>query len=358
MQPRLASILAQILASSALVACGGKTSEVPSVDENNPTSSSSSGGTGTGTSGPERPRRDAGGPEDAGCRSKPVLVKSEGPTCADVWQHPCGYPAGVDPEDGLSSDECEKVCPSVGTGSRYWGCNVYQQDDVPGPAVECYTCVEGRRPQGYLDRPLERTVAGWLAHAADLERVSIDAFQILARELAHHGAPRRLIEAAKQAESDEVRHAHVLEALARREGAAPHGDPVVHGAVRALVDVALENAVEGCVRETYGALVAGHQALHAQRIDIRRVMKRVYADESMHAELAWDVHAWIMPKLTAAERARVEASMADAAAQLARGAELAWPHELASALGLPPPARATRLVRDLTSRVFAPALVA
>jgi hypothetical protein len=37
--------------------------------------------------------------------------------------------------------------------------------------------------------------------------------------------------------------------------------------------------------QTHGALIAGWQAYHAGRIDIRRAMKRIHADEIRHAAL-------------------------------------------------------------------------
>jgi hypothetical protein len=42
-------------------------------------------------------------------------------------------------------------------------------------------------------------------------------------------------------------------ALARRVGARPRAVQVVRGALRSIEAIALDNAVEGCVRETYGA---------------------------------------------------------------------------------------------------------
>jgi len=60
-------------------------------------------------------------------------------------------------------------------------------------------------------------------------------------------------------------------------------------ALDALVDVALENAVEGCVRETYGALIATRQAEAASDPVVRRAMRKIAADETAHAALSWDV---------------------------------------------------------------------
>jgi len=371
---RLTSLLAQVLASTTLVsttlvvACGGATVGVIDTEGRPVADDSRTPGTSYPTEPPltpqAPPRTDAGQVDaqtDAGtgasCPKPGVLVRS-GNDCSETWHLPCGIPADVHPEDGMSQEECNKVC---GTGTppfQYWGCNAYLQDDLPGPSFQCYTCVEGRRPQGYVDAPSEPTVAGWLAHAADLERVSIDAFQILRRELEHHDAPRDLVARAVRAEADEVRHAQVLGALALRAGATLTAIPVHHGPVRSLLDVALENAVEGCIRETYGALVAGYQADHATRTDVRRVMKQIYRDETTHAELAWSVHEWIMAQLSSVERAHVTSAMERAIEELALGAEHATPPELAGALGLPPAKDARRLVAGLGAQLWTPALAA
>ena len=52
---------------------------------------------------------------------------------------------------------------------------------------------------------------------------------------------------------------------------------------RALGVVAIENAVEGCVRETFGALIASWQAEHARDPGIKRLMRSIARDETRHA---------------------------------------------------------------------------
>jgi len=273
-------------------------------------------------------------------------------------------PAGVDVSDGLDTKECELACGPGAGGSRYWSCQVMDAPAYNPNSFACYTCVEGRRPEGYVDAShashasLESTVAGWLAHAADLERVSVDAFQILARELLHHGADRALLDRVAEAEADEVRHARVVGALARREGAVLRDTPVVHGPVRPLIAIALENAVEGCIRETYGAIVASWQAEHAERLDIRRAMKRIAVDETAHAQLAWDVHAWLLERLTAEERDAVARAMDAASAELALSARATLAPDLVADLGLPDAATARRLVMGLDVYVWTPARAA
>lgn len=86
---------------------------------------------------------------------------------------------------------------------------------------------------------------------------------------------------------------------------------------RTLLEVAIENAVEGCVRETYGAVQGLVEAQTSRDRGIRRAMKSIAADECRHAELAWAVHAWAMPRLNANERLLVERAMKGAIAQVA-----------------------------------------
>jgi hypothetical protein len=348
---RVSSILAHVLATTAIGACGGATADIQGDPQQQPPPS---GIPTTCRPGHQPPVSTDAGPAtdsgtDAGCNKPAVLVGNRG--CSDVYHQVCGIPAGVDPSDGMSAEECAKVCGPNPKPFPYWGCSEYMLDDLPGPSFECYTCVEGRRPQGYVEQPLVASVAGWLAHAADLERVSIDAFQILQRELRHHGAPAALVALAAGAEADEVRHARILTTMARREGATPSSVPIAHGDVRALVDIALENAVEGCIRETFGALVAGWQSQHASRKDVAGAMKGIYRDETRHADLAWQVHAWLMESLDAADRARVERAMVEAIGDLAAASE-DLPQDVTDALGLPGAADTRRLVRALHSHLW------
>ena len=50
---------------------------------------------------------------------------------------------------------------------------------------------------------------------------------------------------------------------------------------------------------------------------MRRAMQSIATDECRHSELAWAVHAWVMPRLTDDERRAVERAMNDALAEIA-----------------------------------------
>ena len=113
--------------------------------------------------------------------------------------------------------------------------------------------------------------------------------------------------------------------------------------VRSLEAVAIDNAVEGCIRETYGALVGMWQATFAGDPEVRRVMQGIARDESRHAALSWAIAGWIEPRLAPQARARLEAEKANALRQLA--ADIAGPPQAAVVrdAGIPDASSARRL---------------
>lgn len=135
---------------------------------------------------------------------------------------------------------------------------------------------------------------------------SVPAFEMLAEELAQ-GAPKNLVQRCLAAADDERRHAVSMGALARRFGSVPGGFSVLSSARQSAREIALHNAVEGCVREAYGALLATWQADHAQDPVVRATMRNIAADETRHAELSFDIARWFDSTLD--EHAR-EASLA------------------------------------------------
>jgi hypothetical protein len=168
-------------------------------------------------------------------------------------------------------------------------------------------CAVGRMPAG-LRMPARAPCvrAGeYLARASALEAASVEAFRRLAAELELHGAPARLSAAAREAARDEVRHARVTARLAQRMGREVERPRIGTVAVRALEAIATENAWEGCVRETFGALEGAFMARHAADPRVRGVYRRIAADELRHAALSWRVARWIEPRLAVAARRRV-----------------------------------------------------
>jgi hypothetical protein len=207
--------------------------------------------------------------------------------------------------------------------------------------------VPGRRPIGFTDPVADASdpeVAAFFSACAQLEGASIAAFQILADELRHHGAPQALVDRARAAARDEARHFKLTARLARRFGAGRVRCPrVTRRPERDLLSVALENATEGCVSESFAAAVALHQAATASDPGVRAVMATIAEDELLHAQLAWDVHAWATDRLDRADRDRVVAARALAGHRLLVDAGRAVPAELVRHAGLPDAASATRM---------------
>jgi hypothetical protein len=233
--------------------------------------------------------------------------------------------------------------------------------DASGQIIELETdvidsssgCI-GRRPAG-LCRARGRRASALGAHfanAAELEAASVHAFAALHRELAHHGAPARLLDASRAALRDEVRHAALARRLARRYGAEPKAPRVEAQPIRSLVEIAIENAAEGCVRETFGVLVGRWQARFARDPVVRRTMAALARDETRHAELAFEVDAWLRGRLSPSARRRVDRARARALAELGDEVKVEPRPELVAWAGLPGAAEASELARRFAEAAF------
>jgi len=233
----------------------------------------------------------------------------------------------------LNAAQCEEVCDQFQTG-------VVTCVRESAESVLCLTnplpC-EGRRPVGLRAAP--RTGRdGFELHLADaawLEGASVDAFRLLRRELCIHRAPRKLLRALSRSARDERRHHRVTRALARRFGVRVAAVERDDSEARSLEALAIDNAVEGCVRETWGALIALRQASRASEPAVRVALGRIAHDEIRHAELAWEIDRWITPRLSAAQRARVHDARAAAVAELDQELRLELPKPERDRLGLP-----------------------
>ncbi|MBX3229661.1 MAG: ferritin-like domain-containing protein [Labilithrix sp.] len=249
------------------------------------------------------------------------------------------------------SYEILAVGVGCGTFIKYrWHFTIAKDGTVTGPdrdpQLEPDGAVCGRRPDGLaaLSGGAASGLRAYLAQAAHLEAASVVAFRRLETELRAHGAPATLVARARRSRTDEIRHAREMSALARQAGAVV--PPVVVDApgARDLFAIALENAVEGCVRETYGAVVALFQAERAAT-ELRPILARIARDEVRHAELAHDVAAWLEPQLTPSQRAALADARARATEEL-RAALRVEPHEEVRRIAGVPSAFETRILLD------------
>jgi hypothetical protein len=259
-----------------------------------------------------------------------------------------GLPADA---GALSHDECVARCgdPTV-ISCRY---------DTPGgvPSLHCVVPANcggaGRRPEGFVEPTglPPNAIGAWFAQTAYLEASAVHAFDRMTRELREHGAPLRLRRRSQRARNDEIRHARSMRAIALRLGARVPRPEAKATPPRSLEAMALENAVEGCVRETYGALLATWQAAHVQDTRIATELARIAKDETEHAALSWQVHAWALRRLSEEARARVEAATADAAAKLESDLASPVPVACREAGLMPSPETAVELFRGLQARL-------
>ncbi|HUB08223.1 MAG TPA: ferritin-like domain-containing protein [Myxococcales bacterium] len=243
------------------------------------------------------------------------------------------------------------VSCSVCLPSRWF----HEHGCVTDPVTGQKRCSMGRRPSSLVpcdSAPALHPVAAFFAEGARLEAASVRAFRVLARELAAHGAPRRLVACALEAAKDEVRHARATRQLARRYGAEPLRPTFsAQPGVRPLAQVARENAVEGCAAETYGAAVALWQARHAQDPSIAQALCAISRDEVRHAELAWEVAGWAEPRLSCGAQARVRSAREEAFRDLAREAAQEIDASLVTFAGLPSAAEGAGLLRSVMAAV-------
>jgi hypothetical protein len=193
----------------------------------------------------------------------------------------------------------------------------------------------GRHAAGVVAaRGLPETVGAYFAKLAHAERVSVLAFRTLARDLCRLGAPRALVRRARRAAHDEERHYLAMKRAAHRAGAhvpEVRGAPIAHDS---LLGLAIENAVEGCVRETFAAALLVHQARDAHDPEVRRAFSRIAPDEIAHARLAADIHRFAMKRLRPDERAQVRRAREAARLELEQLARIAVRH-VEREVGLP-----------------------
>jgi hypothetical protein len=247
------------------------------------------------------------------------------------------------PDGGPSStteseeEQCARLCPDAVSCMA-------TTITLPNGTMPALTCTEiqscggaGRRPEGLAEPTFladRDTTGGWLARAAFLEEASVDAFRAIRSQLVAFGAPKRLVRAASRAARDERRHARRMRSFARRHGARVP-EPAIAGAPAASLEAfAMHNAIEGCVRETFGALVARWQAANALDRDLAATMDRIAHEEAEHAALSWQIDAWARARLDREARARIDRAKHEAARALIADAGCAVPASLAAPLGL------------------------
>ncbi len=225
---------------------------------------------------------------------------------ASVLNCPSAFCVTVDPSTAtgtLDTTQCTALCgrpaltcePMASTGASL---------------LKCHPDCTGRRPDGLEQMQSVGCdeLGRYFTEVAHLEAASVVAFRAIGRQLAVYGAPTSLRRAARRATRDEIAHARITRTLAERFGGRYVPPQVTAKPAPSLETVASENATEGCVRETFGALLATYQAEHATDPQVRRTMRRIARDEARHAALAWRIANWAENRLDAVAKGRVRAA--------------------------------------------------
>ena len=267
-------------------------------------------------------------------------------TMSDVT---CGGDAGLDAstsqDAGAFACTCEELCKKL-EGQVPLSCRF-----LSSTSVDCTVrplCPGGRKPAHLVAPRLPFTDrrTAFLLGCAHMEAASVIAFARLACDLSSLGAPQALVARVHAAADDEVRHARAVLSLAG--GVTLPAVEVASSGPRDAFGIALENAREGCVRETYAALLAQRQGSAARDPMVRSTMAEIAADETRHAELSWALAAWLDEQLDADQRRAIADARACEASALR--AELVSRGLIEDAdLGLPSAREAVALLDGLVA---------
>ena len=317
------------------------------------TSSSSSGGS-TSSSGSASSSGSTGVINTGGggdCRSGTIIMSEE--FCCTPGTS-CARALDANPDAGLRcAVDCDRVCAAAlpGVTQSFPSCSWQSDGEL---SYLCGSCGVGRVPSATEPFASGRTIGERLARQAYYEAASVTAFVRLLGALELAGAPWALLQRAHAAANDEVRHASLFAELAATHGVVPRAPRYAASAAPSLFELALENATEGCVRETFGAVVTLHQATHAEDEEIRTAFAAIAEDEAEHAALSWELKAWFDAQLTAQERDEVNRAH-ERAVRAARQDVAVSPDALGLALGLPSTVRARRMFDTLMATMAAAA---
>jgi hypothetical protein len=274
--------------------------------------------------------------------------------CNDGAITDCHLPYGYYP---TTDDAGATTCPTPEAGNTVvLTCQVAHSEGTYSSGCP----VAGRRTDGVSggDVRAGASVGAFFAQCAGLEATAVIAFRRLVDELVALGVDGALVARARRAVADEIEHTDAMSWLATRNGASVEMPRHEVLPLRSMFEVALENAVEGRVRETFGAAVALHQARTAVDGATRRILARIAEEEREHAELAADLEAWFAERLTEEERARIEAAKLSAIAELRAEHGTETDALLVTCAGLPTRAEASVILDGLERLVWSRAQAA
>lgn len=288
--------------------------------------------------------------ESVSCEEARGYLSKCGEVCGETTSVTC---SGAD-SNGLpifigGGEGAGKPCSAGGTKPVEIRCRKFLGRPPSGGCVS-----EGRRTDGLhaVDVDAFSSVGTYFANAAHLEAAAVLAFERLERELREQGAPPGLIGRMRRAARDERRHVEITSELARSFGAEPLPATAEPFASRSLFEIARENVIEGVVRETFGAAVALFRTERAATPKLRAALSEIAHDECRHAQLSWDMHAWMWSWLGAAERKAIEAARMAAIEELREAIAAEPAEEIVTVAGVPRASEAKELFDGLFANAW------
>ena len=289
------------------------------------------------------------------------VVRSEGRSCRDA----CASLSGSGGEGSwrvAGVMDCVEAT-EVETASRTTEVDPSaSSEDEPSPRATAvavcrmqtrYTGGIGRRPEGLVVSEAEGTTeaGAFFARMEQLERAAVVAFARTATLLRAHGAPSHLVRDVLRAGREEERHVVLAARWRAHFGGALASIDVPELDTRTLAALARENATEGCVHETWGAVLAEAHARGALRASpiLARDLREIAADEASHAALSHRLDAWLRASTSARARRAIDRARRDAIEEVR--ASLEDDHADLDAIGWPSRAARVRLFDAISSEM-------
>ncbi len=286
------------------------------------------------------------------------VVRSNGRTC----QVACASLSGNGDEgswrvagvmDCVEATEMVEAAPPLTSGSASETDETVESAASPAgqvatPVAVCrmqtrYMGGIGRRPDGLVvcDAEGASEAGAFFARMEQLERAAVVAFARAAIELRARDAPPHLVRDVIRARREEETHVVIAARWRAHFGGVLGAIHVPSEGARSLEDLARENAAEGCVHETWGAVLALAHARRAASDEALDAMSRdlhvIAADEASHAALSHRLDAWMRTSLSPRARRALDHARRDAIEEVRasldedhdRLAVIGWPSRLA-----------------------------
>ena len=150
---------------------------------------------------------------------------------------------------------------------------------------------------------------GYFARLAQEEATAVFAFGELLEYLQDWEAPKLLQDWCSRIIEEEKVHTLMMSGLAHRNGQESAVVQFPEPNRVSMKEMAIHNALTGCIGETWSAVLLRYQSEHAPKYN--GIFKRVAKDETSHAEFSWSLHEWLMYQLTEDEQTEVTQVMRD-----------------------------------------------